>query len=418
MGYPALRRPSQADSQLPSRPPQTPGRVVPFPMRPGNRTPAVPRIGPGFAGTRPRVPSFGRRAAGLARALPYLGRAARIAARLTPYGRAASIAWDVWDAVNGFDNLPRVWPGAFGYVLGACNAGDGFIQPTISSICGNSYFIGSLDPILSTYRGVLGEWQNYNPSSQFARYVKRWDPVTGQVQHYRGQPKPLADPRGRPTTRPATVKRPYPTMPSWAAGPTNANPPGARPEPPRPIPYPWNPTWNPPGRVRGPVTWSPNPFVDPVNVVITVTGPRGRPTTTVSVGKPSPRRPPRPDEPEQKSKGRKMAAAIFGALAAYSEASDLVDVLMEGVDAATKRSMYKQAKGRAVTPWDKIRAIHDSVKRGKFRWDKIPLAWLENELEDQLVGRAIGGAQKGWQHFGQTDDLYDPKFYDLMRATD
>ena len=111
----------------------------------------------------------------------------------------------------------------------------------------------------------------------------------------------------------------------------------------------------------------------------------GRPSTSINASNP-PRRPAGPNEREKKLNDSAAARVVFvglRALAAYSEVNDFIDVL--------HRALPKERQARGGIR-DRYEALWNNWRY--VRWDAALAGYVQNEMEDQMVGRAMGRARQ------------------------
>lgn len=191
---------------------------------------------------------------------------------------------------------------------------------------------------------------------------------------------------------------------------------------PLPRPYPWRspqeekpfdpspaprqlPWTTLPERKPDPYTPPPSPDPQPAppprkdTIIEAVPGrPGGAPQRSTRNAK---RRPPRKREREKKFQGAtKTIQKIFRRLSQGKEAASEMDDFIDTIFEALPKKRQKELKGRK-TPQDKLKKIYEHWD--EIDWQEWGKNYLENWLEDKVVGRALKAGDKAAKKRGETN---------------
>jgi len=398
MGFPTSRRSSSAALRR-TAPARSPGPSRPHGPDPGRRrSPGHPQRSPAPRPGRGPTPRPQRPLSPAPRPFrPSIPRGFRPRIfRLPGYLGLFQDAWQLGTLIGKL--LARAGANQGLWPIATCS-GSGVPSRIPALTCGGSrLFAGGPDPAIPGATSVYF-WEYDSPfgSLSFYKYNGRRDYVAPlPVPNYRPAPSDL--PAGAPYPG---VPYPHPTPIPWVAPQAEPVPLAPLPAPvpvpvplapyrlPYPTPYGRGGALGP--RVGGAVPWG----------VDAVAGyhPDGRPSgSPVIRPAPVPRAPPRPPVKEQKlnAPAGRVANALARLAGAASEANDFVGALWG--------ALPPRYQTPATGPRQFGRAWGDRPFRRKWRdvydnWDKINWAKaLENlavnEVEDRIVGRALGAANR------------------------
>jgi len=197
-----------------------------------------------------------------------------------------------------------------------------------------------------------------------------------------------------PYWAPQPVPRPQPWRSPQEEKPYDPNP-ASRPLPwitlPERKPDPWTPP--PPTDVQ------PDPPPRKDTIIEARPGwPGGRPRQLTRNAK---RRPPRKNEKEKKFQGaNKTIQKIFRRLSQGKEAASEMDDFIDTIFEALPKKRQRELKGRK-TPQQKLKKIYEHWD--EIDWQEWGKNYLENWLEDKVVGRALKAGDKAAIKRGETN---------------
>jgi len=213
-----------------------------------------------------------------------------------------------------------------------------------------------------------------------------------------GLPEPDVGPQPRPRPRPAVPGMPPPFFDPAPFTPTQPGP------APRPAPAP-GPGTRPRPRVPG-VDYDPVPGVTPAPAP----GPRPGPAP----GPPIIMRPPGdhvPAPPGPGVKERKVFSPLMhGLLRFYHEAGEALDIVDCMYDSLPKQykaktPRYQNKKGQwvngKITTTNKMKALYNGFDKPGYDMGGLTKCLIENEIEDQIVGRIMAGSSHAIQFIGR-----------------
>lgn len=272
---------------------------------------------------------------------------------------------------------------------------------------------------LSPARGDLYQYWGRDLPALPGQYP-RWYPPSPSAP-----PRPAPKPRRLPRTNPEWKPEADPWDPPRRTSPSA--PPSRRPRPGTPPvdnpgspgigdpdnPHPWSPgRWNVPTPwrhipSRGPNPWSPPPAPDvkdlPARGVQRDTTVKFEEDSKPEVNtetRPVTRKKPPPGTKEKKFEGsgegiKKFFRHVSRGKEFLSEVDDFIDVLY---DALPKKR--QNLKGRK-TPQDKLKKVYDHFD--EIDWTEAAKNWVENYIEDKVIGTALDKSNKAAIRRGETN---------------